>query len=59
MQSLQLRSIAQRMRRREELASHTRRIPWQETQGYRIIRFRNEELMVDLDAVLKRIQLNL
>ena len=32
---------------------------WLEAQGYRVIRFRNEELMGDLDAVLERIHLNL
>jgi very-short-patch-repair endonuclease len=32
---------------------------WLEAQGYRVIRFRNEELMGDLDAVLERIQLSL
>lgn len=43
----------------EELASDTRRSAWLEAQGYRVIRFCNEELMGDLDAVLERIQLNL
>jgi len=43
----------------EELASDSRRSAWLERQGYRVIRFRNEELMGDLDAVLERIQLSL
>ncbi len=43
----------------EELASDFRRSAWLETQGYRVIRFRSEELMDDLDAVLERIQLSL
>ena len=43
----------------EELASDNRRTAWLEAQGYRVIRFRNEELMGDLDAVLERIQLSL
>jgi very-short-patch-repair endonuclease len=43
----------------EEFASDNRRTAWLEAQGYRVIRFRNEELMGDLDAVLERIQLNL
>ena len=43
----------------EELASDGRRATWLEAQGYRVIRFRNEELMGDLDAVLERIHLNL
>ena len=40
----------------DELASDARRTTWLEAQGYRVIRFRNEELMGDLDAVLERIQ---
>ena len=43
----------------EELARDARRTAWLEAQGYRVIRFRNEELMGDLDAVLQRIQLSL
>jgi very-short-patch-repair endonuclease len=43
----------------EELASDTRRTTWFEAQGYRVIRFRNEELMGDLDFVLERIQQSL
>jgi very-short-patch-repair endonuclease len=43
----------------EELASDDRRTAWLKAQGYRVIRFCNEELMGDLDAVLVRIQLNL
>jgi very-short-patch-repair endonuclease len=43
----------------EELAGDSRRSTWLEAQGYRVIRFRNEELMGDLDAVLERIQLSL
>jgi very-short-patch-repair endonuclease len=43
----------------EELARDVRRTAWLEAQGYRVIRFRNEELMGDLDAVLQRIQLSL
>ncbi len=43
----------------EELANDARRTTWLEAQGYRVIRFRNEELMGDLDAVLERIQQNL
>jgi very-short-patch-repair endonuclease len=43
----------------EELASDTLRTAWLDAQGYRVIRFRNEELMGDLDVVLERIQLNL
>jgi len=43
----------------EELASDNHRTAWLEAQGYRVIRFRNEELMGDLDAVLERIRLNL
>ena len=43
----------------EELANDTRRTAWLEAQGYRVIRFRNEELMGDLDAVLERIKLSL
>ncbi len=43
----------------EELESDDRRTAWLEAQGYRVIRFRNDELMGDLDAVLERIQLNL
>jgi 5-methyltetrahydrofolate--homocysteine methyltransferase len=43
----------------KELASDNRRTAWLEAQGYRVIRFRNEELMGDLDAVLERIQLSL
>ncbi len=40
----------------EELASDARRTAWLEAQGYRVIRFRNEDLMGDLNAVLERIQ---
>jgi very-short-patch-repair endonuclease len=43
----------------EELASDVRRTAWLEGQGYRVIRFRNEELMGELDFVLERIQLSL
>ena len=44
----------------EELAGDKRRTAWLEAQGYGIIRFRNEELMGDLDAVLERgLRLNL
>ena len=43
----------------EELARDARRATWLEAQGYRVIRFRNEELMGDLDVVLERIQLSL
>jgi very-short-patch-repair endonuclease len=43
----------------EELASDARRTAWLVGQGYRVIRFRNEELMGDLDFVLERIQLSL
>jgi very-short-patch-repair endonuclease len=43
----------------EELASDDRRTAWFKAQGYRVIRFRNEELMGDLDVVLERIQLSL
>jgi very-short-patch-repair endonuclease len=43
----------------EELARDASRTAWLEAQGYRVIRFRNEELMGDLDAVLQRIQLSL
>ena len=43
----------------EEVTRDNRRTVWLEAQGYRVIRFRNEELMGDLDAVLERIQLNL
>lgn len=43
----------------EELVSDSRRTAWLEAQGYRVIRFCNEELMGDLDAVLERIQLSL
>ncbi len=43
----------------EELASDDRRTAWLEAQGYRVIRFRNEELMGDLDVVLERIKLSL
>ena len=43
----------------EELIHDARRTAWLEAQGYRVIRFRNEELMGDLDAVLERIQISL
>ena len=43
----------------EELASDNRRTAWLEAKGYRVIRFRNEELMGELDSVLERIQLSL
>ena len=43
----------------EELASDSHRIAWLEAKGYRVIRFRNEELMGNLDVVLERIQLSL
>jgi very-short-patch-repair endonuclease len=43
----------------EELSRDARRTAWLEARGYRVIRFRNEELMGDLDAVLERIQLSL
>ncbi len=43
----------------EELSSDDRRTAWLEAQGYRVIRFRDEELMGDLDVVLERIQRNL
>jgi 5-methyltetrahydrofolate--homocysteine methyltransferase len=43
----------------EELASDTLRTTWLEAKGYRVIRFRNEELMGDLAAVSERIQLSL
>jgi hypothetical protein len=36
-----------------------RRTDWLEAQGYRVIRFGNEELMGDLDAVLERIPFSL
>jgi very-short-patch-repair endonuclease len=41
------------------LIHDARRTAWLEAQGYRVIRFRNEELMGDLDAVLERIQISL
>ena len=40
----------------EELSRDARRTAWLEAQRYRVIRFRNEDLMGDLDAVLERIQ---
>ena len=43
----------------EELTHDAHRTTWLEAQGYRVIRFRNEDLMGDLDAVLERIKLNL
>jgi very-short-patch-repair endonuclease len=43
----------------EELARDNCRTAWLEAQGYRVVRFRNEELMGDLDVVLERIQRNL
>ncbi len=43
----------------EELAGDSRRTKLLEARGYRVIRFRNEELMGDLDVVLKRTQLSL
>ena len=43
----------------EELSHDTRRTAWLESQGYRVIRFRNEELMGDLDFVLEKIQQSL
>jgi very-short-patch-repair endonuclease len=43
----------------EELAGDSRRTAWLEAQGYRVIRFRNEELMGELDAVLERIQFSI
>jgi 5-methyltetrahydrofolate--homocysteine methyltransferase len=43
----------------DELARDHRRTAWLEAQGYRVIRFRNEELMGDLDFVLERIQRSL
>jgi very-short-patch-repair endonuclease len=43
----------------EELSNDDRRTAWLKAQGYHVIRFRNEELMGDLDVVLKRIQLSL
>ena len=43
----------------EQLIGDNRRTAWLETQGYRIIRFRNEELMGDLDVVLEKIHLSL
>ena len=43
----------------EELASDYRRTAWLEAQGYNVIRFRNEDLMGDLDAVLEKIKLSL
>src|SRR5215203_1821598 len=43
----------------KELAGDAHRTAWLEAQGFRVIRFRNEELMGDLDAVLERIQLSL
>jgi 5-methyltetrahydrofolate--homocysteine methyltransferase len=43
----------------EAMTHDIRRTAWLETQGYRVIRFRNEELIGDLDAVLERIQLSL
>jgi very-short-patch-repair endonuclease len=43
----------------EEIASDARRTAWLKAQGYRVIRFRNEELMGDLDYVLERIQRSL
>jgi very-short-patch-repair endonuclease len=43
----------------EELASDFRRTAWLEAQGYNVIRFRNEDLMGDLDAVLEKIKLSL
>ena len=42
-----------------ELSSDDRRTAWLKAQGYRVIRFRNEELMGDLDVVLESIQLSL
>ena len=43
----------------EELASDRRRTAWLKAKGYRVIRFRNEELIGDLDVVLERIKLSL
>ncbi len=43
----------------DELASDARRTAWLEAQGYRVIRFRNEEMMGDLDFVLQKIQQSL
>jgi 5-methyltetrahydrofolate--homocysteine methyltransferase len=43
----------------EELSHDARRTVWLEAQGYRVIRFRNEELMADLDFVLEKIQQSL
>jgi very-short-patch-repair endonuclease len=43
----------------EELSHDARRTVWLAAQGYRVIRFRNEELLGDLDFVLERIQLSL
>ena len=43
----------------EELASDNRRTAWLAAQGYHVIRFRNEELEGDLDAVLERVELSL
>ena len=40
----------------EELSHDARRTAWLEAQGYSVIRFRNEELLGDLDVVLERIQ---
>ena len=43
----------------EELSYDSRRAAWLESQGYRVIRFRNEEMMGDLDFVLEKIQRSL
>ena len=43
----------------EELSYDSRRTKWLESQGYRVIRFRNEEMMGDLDFVLEKIQRSL
>ena len=43
----------------EQLSHDARRTTWLESQGYRVIRFRNEELLGDLDFVLERIQRSL
>jgi very-short-patch-repair endonuclease len=42
-----------------ELAHDVRQTDWLEMQGYRIICFRDEELMGNLDLMLERIQQSL
>ena len=43
----------------EEVSHDARRTAWLEAQGYRVIRFRNEEMMGDLDFVLEKIEQSL